>query len=412
MSRWTNAAAAMMLLFSTVSGSVQVMAADTEPEEPVLKAVCTEGYPGLNVTLTLQCENNPGFTALGLTVQLPDVLTPVTDESQAVKFKSGSALCEDASAYSFYDAESGRLSFVYASPEDGPAEDEIVSFTLKVAADADPEAVYTIVAAADMMTDNAGGSIETAESSVQFTPLVWPEITLSDTEITISENGDPYYLTLSPKPPAGSVKWSSDHFDIAAVLPSGAVYGMDPGSAVITVTCGPYTFTCHVTVEPKPGLQLNITDYAARTLGEQFQLTAPGVQNQPIFSSSAPELFSVDKNGTVTVLGEGEADIMVKADGKSSTCHVMFLPYMRGDANLNNEITASDAQTVLIEYLETTVLEMPSSLSAQQRLAADADLDSSITLHDAMLILYYYSDILNGIEPDWDAAAAAMKGDN
>ena len=396
-------ALAAVLAAAAGCGSIPAYAADSKAPEPVLRAVCTEGYPGTDVTLTLECENNPGFQALGVTVQLPDVLAPDTADENAVTFTRGAAL-GSGDAYSFYQAESGKLSFVYAAAGDGTAEGEIAVFSLHVSEQAEQETAYPITVIPDMLTGKTGKEIAVKAENTAFTPLAWPEFTISETELTLKAGGAPYQLTVSPELPVGKIRWSSDNFDIAAVMPSGTVYGLQPGNAVITAKCGLQTLTCNVTVLDQ--LVLNITDYAAKIKGEQFQLKAADTDAALIFESSNPDIAAVSKDGTVRICAEGEADITVTAEGRSGVCHVTFLPYLRGDADLNGTITAIDAQTVLTEYLETEVMEQPSVLRAQQRLAADADLDGGITLRDAMLILQYYAELMNDEQPDWDALLA------
>lgn len=387
--------------------SMPVQAAETEEPVPVLKAVCTEAYPGTDVTMTLLCENNPGFAALGVTLQLPDVLTPVTDQNQ-VQYTPGAALGA-GNVYSLYNAETGALSFAYAAMENGPAEEEIAVFTLHVAEDADPETAYTVAVVPDAMTGIDGVRLEPAAEEGTFTPLAWPDFEISDPELLLIAGGEPHQLTVSPElPDGGSFKWSSDNFETAAVMPSGTVYGLKPGNAVITAQHGPISLTCQVTVHAL--LNLNITDYAAKKKGETFELKALDLDTdtKPEFSSSDPKKVSVTEDGQVKVLAKGEADIIVTADGKTGICHVTYRSYVRGDADLNGSVSAADAQAVLLEFLETTVLDLPSGMQAQQRLAGDADLDGVITLRDAMMILAYYADLINGLEPDWDAIAADM----
>ena len=54
------------------------------------------------------------------------------------------------------------------------------------------------------------------------------------------------------------------------------------------------------------------------------------------------------------------------------------------------------------------IWKQPPTFNKQQMLAGDADSDGSITTQDAMLILQYFLDSLNGTQPDWNQAASEI----
>ncbi|GEM_PF-5862400 len=400
-----------LLLAVSTAAALPAASAETAPqaETPVITAECTSGHPGEPIQMTLRLQPNTGFRACGITVKLPDILTPETGEGQAAVFHPGAALT-GADAYSYFDAASGKLSLTYASASDGLPEDEIGWFTLQIAESADAETAYPITVTANLLHMNSGETLKDLTAEQTFTPLAQTAYTLSETAVTIHDTTKPRKLFLTPEPDAGTCTWSSNRPDIAIVTESGAVYGIADGTAVITATCGSQTFACTVTVRLLPPLVINYPEYIAERKGEQFQLTVSGAEegSTPVFTSSDPNVASVSASGEVMVTAIGETDILVTAGEQTAVCHVVYLPYLRGDADLNEKVDAMDAQTVLNEYLETTVLEQPPTFNKQQMLAGDTDLDGSITTQDAMLILQYFLNSLNGTQPDWNQAASEI----
>ncbi len=161
-------------------------------------------------------------------------------------------------------------------------------------------------------------------------------VALDKTEATM-KIGETLTLTATVTPDDAtdkSVTWSSSDDKIATVEEDGTVTAVAEGEAVITVktTDGGYTAECKVTVE-KPtvsatGVALDKTE-ATMKIGETLTLTATvtpddATDKSVTWSSSDDKIATVDEDGTVTAVAEGEAVITVKTTdgGYTAECKV------------------------------------------------------------------------------------------
>ena len=144
------------------------------------------------------------------------------------------------------------------------------------------------------------------------------EMTAGDTEALLA--------TVLPAGVAAEMKWSSSDDKVATVDADGNVTAVSEGEAVITVKttdCG-FTAECTVTVEkavvPVEGITLSKTDTTLK-VGGTFTLVATvtpdGATDKGVtWSSSDDKVATVDADGNVTAVSEGDAVITVKtADG-------------------------------------------------------------------------------------------------
>ena len=129
-------------------------------------------------------------------------------------------------------------------------------------------------------------------------------------------------VTLTATASDGSeITWTTDNDDVATVR-NGLVRGVGEGTAVITASSGDASATCTVTVST---VTVTITPTSGTLeLGETLQLTATASDNGTIsWSSSNEDVATVDKNGLVTGVGEGTANIVARrGSAGSATCAV------------------------------------------------------------------------------------------
>ncbi len=128
-----------------------------------------------------------------------------------------------------------------------------------------------------------------------------------------------------------AVVWTSSSPSIATVNGSGTVTGVGQGEAVITVITvdGEHRATCLAKVTtPVSGVSLNKTN-ASITPGESLPLVATispanATTSTVNWSSSTPQVASVDSNGLVTAISEGQTTIQVTTvdGGHTATCSV------------------------------------------------------------------------------------------
>ena len=114
-----------------------------------------------------------------------------------------------------------------------------------------------------------------------------------------------------------SVTWTTDNSSVATVSNEGVVTGVASGSANITVrtTDGDFTDECTVTVvSDVEGIKLNRTEPFELVVDETFDFVATiepvGATNQAVnWSSTKPEIASIDDKGHVVALHAGETII-------------------------------------------------------------------------------------------------------
>ena len=156
-------------------------------------------------------------------------------------------------------------------------------------------------------------------------------VTLNTTELTISKGASAtLFLTVTPEDFTDAVSWKSSNTSVATISDAGVVKAVDVGTATIKVVVGGKSASCKVTVQqPVTGITLNRTSLTLEALAT-YQLTATAnpstaVDRRISWSSSAPEVASVDENGLVTAHKKGSATITASAmdgSGVTKTCAV------------------------------------------------------------------------------------------
>ena len=158
-------------------------------------------------------------------------------------------------------------------------------------------------------------------------------VSLDNHSLSLAVNETSYLVaSISPEDATTTtVKWSSDDTSVATVNSRGKVTGVAAGSANITVTTtdGNYTDTCVVTVSEQDisvtGVSLNYdsaTIYVGKTLTLSANIEPSSATNQEVTWSTSDTSVATVKNGTVTGVTTGSADITVKtSDGNyTATC--------------------------------------------------------------------------------------------
>lgn len=216
-------------------------------------------------------------------------------------------------------------------PEDG------VTFTRPVWLSSAP-AVATVdengrvTALANGKTEISVGGVKVCSISVR-TSATGVELDRDTLRLTV---GGTEQVTATVSPESASEKgdeWSSSAPDVASVDADGLVTAHKPGTAVITVTTGDGNFTASCTVSvriPVTGVELD-RDTLKLAVGGTEQLTATvlpesATDKSLTWSSSDPDVASVNADGLVTAHMPGEAVITVtSAEGPSAECLVRVL---------------------------------------------------------------------------------------
>lgn len=180
-------------------------------------------------------------------------------------------------------------------------------------------------------------------------------IILNATELSMSV-GETYTLTASTVPEDIEniiLIWSSSDESIVSV-DNGTVTANAAGNASVTVSCGNINASCNISVEnaESPSVE-KVTvspDKASVSIGETVTLQATvepsDIEYELTWSSSNPDVASVDNDGTVTGIAAGDAVIMAEAGGKTGTCSISVTGLPVESISLNTtEITLNEGET-------------------------------------------------------------------
>lgn len=158
-------------------------------------------------------------------------------------------------------------------------------------------------------------------------------VSLDVNELTL-EVGMTHMLTTTVEPDGttDSLTWSTSSSSIASVNSSGLVTANRAGTALITVkTTSGQIATCQVTVRNKTvlptGISIDRTD-ARMAIGESIQLSATiepsnTTMKDVAWSSSDPDIVSVNNTGVIKALSSGSAEIRAETEnGLYDVCQV------------------------------------------------------------------------------------------
>lgn len=184
------------------------------------------------------------------------------------------------------------------------------------------------------ITVKVKGSDTSAKCVVKVNPIKVTGVTLNETTKSI-EAGESFTLTATVSPENAkdkSIKWSSSDPNIAKVE-DGLVTALAKGTCNIIATTndGSFKAQCAVNVLPPSVKGVQFTESSIKILnGENYTLTysilPENAENKNVkFSSSAPNIVSVDNNGKVTALKEGTSTITITTEdsGHTATCEVV-----------------------------------------------------------------------------------------
>lgn len=135
-------------------------------------------------------------------------------------------------------------------------------------------------------------------------------------------------LTATTMPTSTAVNWSSSDSSIATIDSNGKITGIKAGTVIITATAAESgkTATCTVNVTNPviPGIRLNKTSDSL-TIGQTDNLVATTTPSgaQVTWTTSDSSIATVDSNGKITGIKEGQATITATTvDGLTATCIV------------------------------------------------------------------------------------------
>lgn len=168
--------------------------------------------------------------------------------------------------------------------------------------------------------------------------------------------------TINPNNATGkTVTWTSSDPEIATVDEVGKVTAVKDGDVTITAKAGEKTATCKVTVcsIPVTSVKLNSTCFGMDA-GDTATLVATVNPNNATdktvtWTSSDPEIATVDANGKVKAVKVGTATITAKAGEKSAECIVAVGSAPDGAVNLGIVMTRDDGSKYVLYWAECNI---------------------------------------------------------
>lgn len=189
------------------------------------------------------------------------------------------------------------------------------------------KSVYTLIltALAGLLSWSCGNS----GKQVPETPTESIVVTMSETDITLGRN-ETATLSLSTQGLAADapIFWRSIN-PVVATVKDGVVTGLTGGKTQVIAGWHQYRDTCDVFVDVP--LEAIVLNYAERELklGKTLKLKAEPVPAdatdawEVVWASSDPSIATVDEEGVVTGLSEGDANITATVGSVVGTCKVM-----------------------------------------------------------------------------------------
>ncbi len=206
--------------------------------------------------------------------------------------------------------------------------------------------VYVVRNYRDLFPPEASSSTNApSQSDIGGVRIPCTAITLPQTE-AIAYEGTPIPLgvTFEPASTTDDKIFTSDDPETASVDDAGCITVYRDGTVTVTITCGDQTaeltLVCTVVRETKP-IQTEpsqpqgelkfvnasgkvATDVTFTRYGEEYQLYGGDIDASLVtFTSSAPEVVTVDGNGKIKVVGKGIAVITAQCGQQKVECKVI-----------------------------------------------------------------------------------------
>lgn len=164
------------------------------------------------------------------------------------------------------------------------------------------------------ITASADGSTATCKVKVKF-----PTVKLDKKKITLYRGQS---IKLSASVSSGvTPSWKSNKKSVATVNPDGTVTAIKNGSAIITATVDKVSASCEVVVK-KPDISISADEITIKVGAKALLSAKVSSGNAPQWSSSNPNVVTVDSAGRIQGKKKGKAYIYAKEDGTKVKCTV------------------------------------------------------------------------------------------
>jgi len=213
-------------------------------------------------------------------------------------------------------------------PEDATDKTLTWSSSNTAIAKVDNGKVIAIKEGAATITAKAGDKSATCSVTVQKKVIAVTSITLNKTTLSLTK-GQSETLVATVKPDNASdknVTWTTTNSAVASVE-NGKITAVGGGSAIITAKAGDKEASCSVTVTvPVTSITLSKSTLSM-VEGDEITLSATvkpddATDKTITWNSDKTDVATVDNNGQIKALKEGNATITAKAGDKKATCQI------------------------------------------------------------------------------------------
>lgn len=250
----------------------------------------------------------------------------------------------------------GQTETLSATVLPADADDPTVKWTSsnKAVATVEDGKVTAVKSGTATITAKAGSITATCAVTVT-TPV--ESITLDRSSVLLEE-GKTVTLSATVLPADADdkkVTWTSSNEEVATVS-NGKISAVKEGTATITAKAGEQTATCAVTVQKKvvavTGVSLNKTKLSL-VKGQSETLSATvkpddATDKSVTWTTSNPEVATVDENGKVTAMGGGSATVKARAGEKEAACSVTVTVPVESVSLDQTSVTLEEGQQVTL----------------------------------------------------------------
>ena len=255
---------------------------------------------------------------------------------KASPFVPVTAVKLSASSLALTEGDVARLTAT-VEPADATDKTVVWSSDSPEIAEVDQEGNVTAKSAGEAVITAVSGDVSgtcTVVVSKRIIPVTSVAVIPEYVELT---EGDSKALMVRIQPSDATDKtvvWSSDAPEIVEVSDGGRITAVSEGTAVITATSGDVSGTCTVVVSkpyiPVSSVKINLSSLEL-TQGEVVSLTvtvepANATDKTVVWRSDDSDVASVDQEGNVTAVSQGNTVITAECGDMSATCVVTVFP--------------------------------------------------------------------------------------
>lgn len=255
---------------------------------------------------------------------------------KASPFVPVTAVKLSASSLALTEGDVARLTAT-VEPADATDKTVVWSSDSPEIAEVDQEGNVTAKSAGEAVITAVSGDVSgtcTVVVSKRIIPVTSVAVIPEYVELT---EGDSKALMVRVQPSDATDKtvvWSSDAPEIVEVSDGGRITAISEGTAVITATSGDVSGTCTVVVSkpyiPVSSVKINLSSLEL-TQGEVVSLTvtvepANATDKTVVWRSDDSDVASVDQEGNVTAVSQGNTVITAECGDMSATCVVTVFP--------------------------------------------------------------------------------------